>query len=169
MRLPTGSTTYSEATTIRKIFAALLCVSLLFPIVATAPAATATYGGDCPRAYARFWENYNFTGASVKYCWYGVNNGDTNMSSYDSTPNLGPLYNGNYAFDFEPSDFLSGIDAVTFYTNPNDGLTSNLCLYWSRNFETPATRLYASGNYSAIAVGDIQSMKWTQVSSVNDC
>ena len=152
----------------RKLLSALLCAALLFLPALAAPLATsATYGGDCGRAYVRFWDNTNWTGASAKYCWYGIGGGDSNMRYYDTVPNLGPLYNGEYVFDFSTSDFLSGIGSATFYNNPNDGLVSNLCIYYGTNFATPMTRLYAGGNYNGFA--DMGSVKWTQVGNVSDC
>jgi hypothetical protein len=152
---------------LRKILFALLTAALLLlPALAAPLTATATYGGDCARAYVRFWSNSNWTGSSVKYCWYGIGGGDSNMVSYDTVPNLGPLYNGGYVFDFNTSDFLSGLNSATFYNNPNDGLVSNLCVYYTKNFGTAMTRFYAGGNYW---VADVGSIKWTQVGNVSDC
>jgi hypothetical protein len=149
------------------LFALLAAALLLFPAVASPLTTATTYGGDCGRAYVRFWSNYNQTGSSAKYCWYGIGGGDSNMRYYDTVPNLGPLYNGGYVFDFNSSDLMSGIKSVTFYNNPSDAYVSNLCVYWSTNFQDPATRFYAGGNYNLIA--DIGSMRWTTATSLSGC
>ena len=90
------------------------------------------------------------------------------MNGPEGTANLGPLYNGTYAPDFDTSEFGSGIGSVTFYNNPNDGLVSNLCTYYNPNFNSPYTRLYAGGNYAFPTSGPA-SMKWTTVTSISNC
>ena len=153
----------------RKFLSALLIAALLLVPAFAVPltASSATYGGDCGRAHVYFWSGWNQTGSVVKYCWYGIGGGDANMVKNSTGPDLGPLWNGTYAYDFDASDIRSGIAGVTFYNNPSDALVSNLCVYYDTNFGTPMTRFYAGGNYNFQT--EPHSMRWTTATSIGGC
>ena len=95
------------------------------------------------------------------------------MVSYvTGEPNLGILYNETYKYDFDPSQTRSGISAVTFYDNANDGLESNVCYYGGKNFQPggpEAGFIYATGNYDLGNDAWVVSFKWTTVTSRNSC
>lgn len=158
---------HSEATTIRKIFAALLCAALLFPIIPT----TAVAADACSIGAIRFWENSNFTGASIKYC-YGVS--DYEMEKFSNvTGNLGPDYRGYYLNDFDPNSGWSGIKSVSFYDYTGDNVNAHVCSYYYVNYKQVQALFHTTGNYELPFGGllklDIGSFRWTNVASVRDC
>ncbi len=155
----------------RKILSAMLAASLLLPILFITPASgeITPQTGNCSIASIQFYAGSHQDGSSATYCWRGDNTGDYEMFRYNRvTGNLGPLLDGTYKNDFSTSIFLSEIDSINFYDNPNDQWNVAACTYWGERWVDPQAFVYASGAYT-LPAGDTHSFAWTSATSSSGC
>lgn len=117
------------------------------------PVAQAT--GDCGIATLTLYNGLNQTGTSRTYCAYTA---DADIQSESPSNIMGPLSDGSFANDFDPSSTSSGVESARFINcvgPPPCGLSTQICFYNGINYTGNLT------GFAFLGSGGVRNVNFT--------